>query len=92
MRENKKGEPILAEYDLETIRRLKKEAQEAGKPIPSVCTEISLKVLKSRFTEAERRANLIFDGKHSTFTQIELRYKPEDFTGGGWKVYNGKDY
>ena len=89
--ENKKGEPILAEYDLETIRRLKKEAQEAGTAIPSVCNEVSLKVLKSRFTEAERRANLIFDGKHSTFNQIELRYKPEDFTSGtGWTEYQGK--
>ena len=89
--ENKKGEPILAEYDLETIRRLKKEAQEAGTAIPSVCNEVSLKVLKSRFTEAERRANLIFDGKHSTFNQIELRYKPEDFTSGtGWTEYKGK--
>ena len=89
--ENKKGEPILAEYDLETIRRLKKEAQEAGTAIPSVCNEVSLKVLKSRFTEAERRANLIFDGKHSTFNQIELKYKPEDFTSGtGWTEYKGK--
>ncbi len=80
-----------APYDLETIRRLKKEAYEAGKEIPAVCTEVSLKVLKSRFTEAERRANLIFDGKHSTFNQIELKYKPEDFTNGtGWTEYHGK--
>jgi replicative DNA helicase len=81
-----------APYDLETIRRLKKEAYEAGKEIPAVCTEVSLKVLKSRFTEAERRANLIFDGKHSTFNQIELKYKPEDFTtGNGWTTYEGKN-
>lgn len=80
-----------APYDLDTIRRLKKEAYEAGKDIPAVCTEVSLKVLKSRFTEAERRANLIFDGKHSTFNQIELKYKPEDFTSGtGWTEYHGK--
>ena len=70
---------------------MKKEAYEAGKEIPAVCTEVSLKVLKSRFTEAERRANLIFDGKHSTFNQIELKYKPEDFTSGtGWTEYHGK--
>ena len=66
--EDKNGNPRYAEYDLETIRRLKKEAYKAGKPIPSVCNEISLKVLKNRFGEAERQANLVFDGKHSTFT------------------------
>lgn len=59
-----------APYDLDIIRRLKKEAFEAGKDIPAVCKQISLKVLKSRFTEEERRANLIFDGKHSAFTEI----------------------
>lgn len=89
--EDKKGNPLYAEYDLDTIRRLKKEAYEAGKEIPAVCNEVSLKVLKSRFTEAERRANLIFDGKHSTFKQIELRYKAEDITGTGWTPYTGKD-
>ena len=91
--EGKNGEEKegTAEYDLETIRRLKKEAYEAGKDIPAVCTEVSLKVLKSRFTEAERRANLLFDGKHSTFKQVELKYKPEDFTtGNGWTTYEGK--
>ena len=90
--EGKNGEEKTgkAPYDLETIRRLKKEAYEAGKDIPAVCNEVSLKVLKSRFTEAERRANLIFDGKHSTFNQIELKYKPEDFTGTGWTTYTGK--
>ena len=89
--EDKNGNARYAEYDLETIRRLKKEAYEAGKEIPAVCTEVSLKVLKSRFTEAERRANLLFDGKHSTFKQVELKYKPEDFTtGNGWTSYEGK--
>lgn len=78
-----------ATYDLEAIRRLKKEAYEAGKDIPAVCNEVSLKVLKSRFTEAERRANLIFDGKHSTFNQIDMKYKAEDFTSG-WKPFQGK--
>ena len=66
--EDSKGNPRYAEYDLETIRRLKKEAFKAGKPIPSVCSEISLKVLKNRFGEAEQQASLVFDGKHSTFT------------------------
>ena len=66
--EDKNGNPRYAEYDLETIRRLKKEAYEAGRDIPAVCNELSLKVLKNRFGEAERQASLIFDGKHSTFT------------------------
>lgn len=66
--EDSKGNTRYAEYDLETIRRLKKEAFKAGKPIPSVCSEISLKVLKNRFGEAEQQASLVFDGKHSTFT------------------------
>ena len=89
--QDKNGNPRYEEYDLETIRRLKKQAYEAGKPIPAVCNEISLKVLKSRFTEAERRANLIFDGKHSTFKQVELKYKAEDFTTGDeWTEYTGK--
>ena len=84
--EEKEG---TAFYDLETIRRLKKEAFEAGKDVPAVCKEVSLKVLKSRFTEAERRANLIFDGKHSTFNQVDMKYKAEDFTSG-WKPFQGK--
>ena len=80
-----------AVYDLETIRRLKKEAYEEGRAVPAVCNEVSVKVLKSRFTDSERRANLIFDGKHSTFNQIDSRYKPEDFTSGtGWTGYYGK--
>lgn len=87
---DKNGNPRYAEYDLETIRRLKKEAHENRKELPDVCNEISLKVLKNRFGEAERRANLIFDGKHSTFKQIELKYKPEDFINSGWTVYEGK--
>ena len=80
-----------AVYDLETIRRLKKEAYEEGRAVPAVCNEVSVKVLKSRFTDSERRANLIFDGKHSTFNQIDSRHKPEDFTSGtGWTRYYGK--
>ena len=76
-----------APYDLDTIRRLKREAYEAGKEIPAVCNEVSVKILKSRFTEAERRANLIFDGKHSTFKQIETNYK-NGFVNG-WTKFEG---
>ena len=77
-----KEKTVTQTYDLETIRRLKKEAYEEGTPLPSVCNEVSLKVLKNRFGEAERRANLIFDGKHSTFNLSEYRYKAEDFYTG----------
>ena len=78
-------------YEKGEVRNLPifREAYEAGKEIPAVCTEVSLKVLKSRFTEAERRANLIFDGKHSTFNQVDMKYKAEDFTSG-WKPFQGK--
>lgn len=85
--EDKNGneKEATAIYDLDAIRRLKREAYETGSDIPAVCNEISLKVVKSRFTEAERRANLIFDGKHSTFQQVERTYNAEDFMqGGGW--------
>lgn len=61
----------LKEYNLETIRSLKKEAYDKGEALPSVCTEITIKVIKSRFTDSERRAKLIFDGKHSTYNQVE---------------------
>lgn len=88
--EDKKGNPLYAEYDLDTIRRLKKEAYEAGTDIPAVCREVSLKVVKNRFGEAERRANLIFDGKHSSFQQKELKYMPENITNGGGLIpYQG---
>lgn len=83
-----KGNARRAEYDLETIRRLKKEAYERGEAVPPVCNELSLKVLKSRFTESERRANLIFDGKHSTFNQV-TRSGVQDESAGEWVKYTG---
>lgn len=65
-----------AEFDLDTIRRLKREARDEGKPVPTVCNEISLKVMKSRFSEDEHRVNLLFDGKHATFTLTEWKFTP----------------
>lgn len=64
---DKKGEPVYSVYDLDEIRRLKKEAQKQGREVPAVCKEVSVIVNKNRFGEDGRRANLIFDGKHSTF-------------------------
>lgn len=93
--EDKNGNTRYAEYDLETIRRMKKEAYEAGQEVPQVCNELSLKVLKNRFGEAERRANLIFDGKHATFNLREYRFSDftdgtQDTSGTGWTEYHGK--
>ena len=68
------GKLIEAVYDLDIIRRLKIQAREAGEPLPSVCNEISLKVLKNRFGEDGRRATLVFDGKHSTFSLSAYKY------------------
>lgn len=66
---DKTGKPIEAEYDLEEIRRLKREAYEKNEEIPRVCKEYSLKIMKSRYTENERSVKLIFDGKHSSFEE-----------------------
>ena len=82
------GKSVTKVYDLEAIRRLKKKAYEAGEELPAVCNEVSLKVLKNRFGEPERRANLIFDGKHSTFNLSEYKFRAEDFYTG-FTEYSG---
>lgn len=69
---DKKGEPVFSVYDLEAIRKLKREAHEQGQEVPDVCKELSVKVNKNRFGEDGRRANLVFDGKHSTFYPKEF--------------------
>lgn len=84
--EDKNGNPRYEVYDLEAIRKLKKEAYENGRPIPSVCNELSVKVLKNRFGDSERRANLIFDGKHSSFMQKEIAYSQDT-----WQSSEGED-
>lgn len=61
-------------YDLDAIRQIKKDAYDRGEEVPAICREVSLKVVKSRFTDDGRTAKLIFDGKHSTYNQ-----KVEDF-------------
>lgn len=47
-----------------------KECREDGKPIPDEYTLYSLRIVKSRFTEAYTHAVLRFDGAHSRFTQV----------------------
>lgn len=56
------------ECTLETIRRIRRYASDKGQPTPSICNEISLKILKNRFGEPERRAKLHFDGRHNLYT------------------------
>ena len=58
-------------YTREDIQAAYKQARERGDDAPEVCREISLKVLKNRFGEANRSARLLFDGKHSNFWQAE---------------------
>ena len=85
--ETKKGETIYNTYDLDEIRRLKKEAYRNKAPLPDVCREITLKVNKNRFGEDGREARLVFDGAHSTFTTKEDAddIKQNPFIPGGAK-------
>lgn len=54
-----------------------KECREQGQPIPEAYSLYSLRIVKSRFTEAYTRAVLRFDGEHSKFMQVEQAgYKP----------------
>ena len=69
--------------ELETIRRMKTYAYEHGEELPPVCNEVSVKVLKNRFGEAQRRAKLIFDGRHNLFTMAY--YEPPEYKGKPWK-------
>lgn len=66
---DKNGNPRMYEYDIDTIRRLKKEAFDNGEDVPEVCKELSLKVLKNRFVDSERTARLVFDGRHASFSE-----------------------
>ena len=84
-----KMDPEKGTYSLDVIRRMKKEAYEYGEEIPAVCKQISLKVLKNRFEDSERRANLLFDGKHSTFSQVAPAEFEEAAGGDGWETYTG---
>lgn len=81
--------PILEEYTIDELRRLRREAYDRGENPPAVCNEVTLKVLKNRFGEPERRANLIFDGRHSTFKPVQSGFQMKAPTGNGWTVING---
>ena len=74
----KNGEPVMEEYSLEELRRLRRTAYDLGQNPPPVCNEISLKVLKNRFGEPERRAKLYFDGRHNLYTMAYNGSVPVD--------------
>lgn len=81
--------PIFEEYTIDELRRLRREAYDRGEEPPAVCNEVTLKVLKNRFGEPERRANLIFDGKHSTFKPVQSGFQMKAPTGNGWTEVTG---
>ena len=66
-------------FDLDLIRRLKREAYDNGEEPPRACNEVSLKVMKNRFEAQEKRIKLLFDGRHSLFTPIEQIYTDNMF-------------
>ena len=80
---DRNGNPITAEYTLDDLRRLRREAYDRNEAPPPVCNNISLKVLKNRFGEPERRAKLYFDGRHNLYTMAYT--EPQEYKGQGWE-------
>lgn len=66
--------PKYKTYDLELIRNIKRNSRNNNRPIPEELNQVTLKILKSRFSQGEGSVNLKFDGRHSTFNLIETRY------------------
>ena len=85
----KDKKPIMAEYTIDELRRLRREAYDNNEDPPAVCNEVTLKVLKNRFGEPERRANLTFDGKHSIFKAVQSGFRRAKTTGNGWTEVTG---
>ena len=54
------------------------EAEKNGQPRPEIANRLCLKIVKSRFNEPGKKARFIFDGKHSTFTEIDIYRKPPE--------------
>jgi len=65
---------------IDAIRRAKRGAHDLGIDVPVFCNKLSLKVMKGRFSDSEHVARFVFDGRHSTFSQLE-RMK-----GGGFRT------
>lgn len=68
-----KGNDKKAAVDIDYIQYKIDEADKNGLPRPDIANKLCLKILKSRFSEPGRKARFIFDGKHSTFTQIDTQ-------------------
>jgi len=76
-------------YTLDTIRRMKRLSHDLGLQVPAVCNEISLKVLKSRYTESDHRVKLVFDGRHSTYKVQEITRDKDGFSNDKSYVNDG---
>ena len=81
---DRKGNPIKAKYDIDELRRLRREAYDRNETPPSICNTISLRVLKNRFGEPERRARLYFDGRHNNYTMLYQEAK--EYAGDNWET------
>lgn len=81
---DRKGNPIKAKYDIDELRRLRREAYDRDEAPPSICNTISLRVLKNRFGEPERRARLYFDGRHNNYTM--LYHEAKEYAGEEWET------
>lgn len=62
---------VWEECTLSHLRQIKKQAYDEGAEVPEICRKVSLKIVKNRFGSSERRVHLIFDGKHSSFSEEE---------------------
>lgn len=61
------GEPVYKPVTLEYINKQIDKAEREHEDRPIIAKKLSLEVVKSRFSVPNKRANFIFDGRHSTF-------------------------
>lgn len=77
---------------LEIIRDLQSMASELKKPVPPVCKDIALKLVKNRWGDPGGTARLFFDGRHSVFRPWLSSDSRGDYDGGkireAWKEWN----
>ena len=72
---DRNGNSKSAAVDIDYIQYKIDEADRNGEPRPDIANRLCLKILKSRFTESGRKARFIFDGRHSTFIQVDTKRK-----------------
>lgn len=69
------GDRVKATMD--SINQIRNDAYRRKKPAPIECRTMALKVLKNRFGEMGRKVDLVLDGEHSAFKELEYRvYEP----------------